>query len=114
MIKKDIKKKIYGDKLQFKKLEILDINDEVLSLQIRRLKANELNGLMQELSNGKSLEEIEKNEEDMKNLISGLMKSLIYLEGNLLFENDEDMLEMDAIVFIQISNGVMNYINIVA
>lgn len=110
--KKEIKKRIYGDKIQFRNLEILDIDDEVLSLQIRRLKAHELNTLMKDLSKGKSMEEIQKNEEDMQEFMSGLVKALVYIDGALLFENDEDILEIDAIVFTQIANGVMSYLEI--
>lgn len=110
--KKQIKKRIYGDKIQFKKLEILDIEENVLSLQIRRLKAGELQVLMQDLSKGKTMEELQQNEKDMQEFVSGLIKNLVYLDGELLFETEDDMLSMDAIVFTQISNGVINILNI--
>lgn len=110
--KKQIKKRIYGDKIQFKKLEILDIEENVLSLQIRRLKAGELQVLMQDLSKGKTMEELQQDEKDMQEFVSGLIKNLVYLDGELLFETEDDMLSMDAIVFTQISNGVINILNI--
>lgn len=112
MTKKDkIKKKIYGDKIIFTNFNVKDVDDEVIELQIRRLKANELNTLLKDLTNGQPLEEIQKNEEKMQEFLSGLIKTLVYADNVKLFEDDDEVLELDAMIYTQIANSIMNFLN---
>jgi len=109
--KEKIKKKIYGDKIIFTKFSIKDIDDELIELQIRRLKAGELNTLLKDLSGGKTLEEIQADEAEMQKFLTELIKALVYADNVKLFDAIDDVLELDALIYTQIANNVMNFLN---